>query len=182
MRIAFLACTLVAAVAVHSAPAKADENYQFVKLTCAPELRFFEVSRIDVSNLPYEAELLAQSGTPKRRAFTQLARTRGIYDHETLAVHPFDCRITAKSKDPVGRGPWPRFEVKVRTISGAWAARVEVNGKSVGTIDLLEKHARFGVRSISVGDNGVGILVRVCTEGQEAGCRQDYLGNMQSAS
>lgn len=175
----FPVCAVLIALAAHSVPAKADENHQFVKVSCAPELRFFEVSRVSFNNLPYGAELLDHHGAPNPPAFMRLARTRGIYDVPTLTRQSFNCQASGKLRDWRGSGPWPSFRVNVHAIPKFWVASVEVNGITVGTIDLSEEHASFGVHYISVQDNGVGIWVRVCTEGSEVGCRAGYVSDMR---
>lgn len=181
MRWEWLASAVAIAVVVPPAPARADENWAFVRLSCSRELRFFEASRINLHNLPHATEVLDRRGAPRPSAFKALARTQGIYDIPTLGTHPFACQTFTKPRDWQS-GPWPSFTVAVRKVPKSWSARITVNGVPVGRIDLAEEHAWFGVRYISVEANGVGIWVRVCTEGEDARCREGYLKDMKDLS
>lgn len=172
---------LVFAVLTFPVPARADEVSHFVRLTCSPEIRFFQASRIRVDNIPYGGELLGAYGATKPLAMTKLAQTRSIYGAPVLAKVPFVCRVPGKLHDSRNNGYYPPFYIRVQSKKGSYVVDIAVNGKPIGSMDLNSAGPWFSIQSISVSDDGVGTSVEICQPKEipsitkEISCSWQYL-------
>jgi hypothetical protein len=123
---------------VHSV--HADEAWDFVQITCAPELGYFSIRRFFVMNLPSKGPYLTEGLDPGPAAVATLQRKNGIFDAKSLQDNPAECAIPAVSATQGWNDGRPSYSARVvghlykidDLISPV--AEVFFQGKSLGNI------------------------------------------------
>src|ERR1700752_3341172 len=106
--------TLFALCALQAAPARADEPWQFVQVTCVKELGYFAIRRFTVMNLPKMGPYLAEGLDPGPAA-AEAVRRHSIFDAGDIKDRPIECEI-APLPAILGWGGRARPGFKVRVI------------------------------------------------------------------
>jgi hypothetical protein len=73
--------------------ARADEQWGFVQITCAPEISYFAVKRFQIYNPPNMGPYLSEGLSAGEAQIKTLQKKYGIYSSDSLSKHPFECVI-----------------------------------------------------------------------------------------
>jgi hypothetical protein len=157
----------IAAASFISASARADEQWSWVQITCAPELSLFSIHRFSVIDPP-------QLG---REAVAILQQKYGAYDSKSLKYHPLTCTIPPVPALSGTHDPIPGYTIKVlghldensnatslRMIADD--AEIFLDGISLGVMGLNQYSAGIGPDWIKVTAlNGIaaGFYIETCT-------------------
>ena len=173
MRASLFACILLA-LAAAPPPARADEPWQFVQVTCVKELGYFAVRRFTVMNLPKKGPYLTEGLDPGPAA-VEAVRRHNIFDAGDIKDRPIDCEI-APLPAIMGWGARDRPGFKVKVIGHldrdsnetsycriANHVEVFVDNKRIGGIGLNPCAGNL-TESINVAHNGVENDVEICTQ------------------
>jgi hypothetical protein len=175
MKFSFLSATIIAGLGLAS-PAKADEPFEFLKVTCAQELHYFSVQRVLVYNLPESGPYRDRQWAVSAASSARIAKRHGLFDRAYLVRKPFMCSIPrsppVEGSEPEGR---PAISVAVRPASAPNASsrgrtslgklgvfEIIANGKSLGVIDIGDGKRASDLTAIEVKADGTGINVRTC--------------------
>jgi len=153
-------------------PARADELYRFVQVSCANDLHYFSARIVPIYNLPPKGRYLDKglwaSGVAKRR---QEVREH-FYDVGSLMKRPLRCRIPAApleqgwdnarpaiSVDVIGRLAY-KYNSNIRAnVATDNSVQIIANGVAVATLDV---DARTHISSVEVEADGVELVARIC--------------------
>jgi len=175
MKFPVLAVTAIAGLGLAS-PARADETFEFLKVTCAQELHYFSVQRVLVYNLPENGPYRDKQWAASAASSARLAKRHGLFDEASLVRKPFVCAISrlppVEGSEPDGR---PAITVTVRSASTPNASsrgrisigrlgvfEIVANSKSLGVISIGEGKRASDLTAIEVKADGTGINVRTC--------------------
>jgi hypothetical protein len=94
---------------------RADTNWGFVQITCAPEISYFAVRRFQVYNLPNMGPYLSEGLSPGEAQIEALQKKYGIYSSYDLSKHPYECVIPPIKPVP-GWSPHETIGFTIRVV------------------------------------------------------------------
>ena len=98
-----------------------------------------------------------------------MARANGVYEWATLEHHPIACHVAGRRRKDLPTKRWPAFDVAARVDAESGSVLVELNGSRVGDIALDEARGSKGTSEITVWDDGVGLAIKTCSDGNGLG-------------
>jgi hypothetical protein len=160
-------------ICVLSDSTRADENWGFVQITCAPEISYFAIRRFQIYNPPNMGPYLSEGLTAGEAQIEALQKKYGIYDSSSLSKHPYECVIPPIKPVP-GWSPHPTngFTAKVvgnvetddtKTSYREIIDNVEVflNGNSLNKLHLNPYGFTSGTSSIEISAGAQPDLVQI---------------------
>ncbi len=153
--------------------ARADTNWGFVQITCAPEISYFAVRRFQVYNLPNMGPYLTEGLTAGEAQTETLRKKYGIYSSYDLSKHPYEC-VIPPIKPVLGWSPRETVGFTVKVVGNIDTddsktsyrqitdnAEVFLEGKSIGRLHLNPYGFRGGTSSIEISSGASPDLVQI---------------------
>jgi len=200
-RIALTLVLLVGIASTGTGQARADEPWNFVQITCVPELGYFSIRKILIMNLPHKGPYLTDGFTAPASAVSALQSKYRIFEGQALSTHPLTCIIPHLDVASGWEQEREGFEVKVvghfdeknNSPESSYcrmtdSVEVLVNGKSSGSIVLNPCENGPMLVSVEVSHDGVELAIRRCTrdpladhspDQQQTVCREEPLAKVQ---
>ena len=79
-----------------AAPARAEETWDGIKITCLADLDYFSIEPIGIP-LTHEMQNVMDNEAKASEATERLKSTSGIYTAKSMLDHPYTCKLSSRS-------------------------------------------------------------------------------------